>query len=67
MRATTPFLALGLSTVSLAASIVPQKLQLSSRRSPRGSSARRRAVSPVNVPLSDAFNGTDLQCVISIG
>lgn len=46
-------------------SVAPPKLQLSSRRSPRGFShaVRRRALPPFNEPLNDAFNGTDLQYV----
>ncbi|KAI0692888.1 acid protease [Cytidiella melzeri] len=39
----------------------PQTITLSSRLIPRGSSLGRRALSPINVPLADYFNGTDLQ------
>ena len=39
----------------------PQTICLTSRRTPRGSTFGKRALSSVNVPLADYFNGTDLQ------
>lgn len=64
MRVELSILTLCLSTTAYAASIAAPKISLSSRPS-RSSGAGRRAVSPINVPLNDGFNGTDLQCVTS--
>ncbi|KAF8904489.1 acid protease [Gymnopilus junonius] len=47
----------------------PHKVTLQSRSVPKGSSFRRRALSPTSVPLADFFLGTDLQWFgnISVG
>ncbi|KAF9023230.1 acid protease [Hymenopellis radicata] len=47
----------------------PSKIQLQSRKVLAGSSLRRRALGPANVPLDDFFKGTDLQWFgnISVG
>ncbi|TFK44408.1 aspartic peptidase domain-containing protein [Crucibulum laeve] len=49
--------------------VAPQTIALSSRVAPRGSSLKRRALSPSTVPLADFFLGTDLQWFgnISVG
>ncbi|KAF9051126.1 acid protease [Hymenopellis radicata] len=51
------------------ASASPSKIQLQSRKVPAGSSLRRRALGPANIPLDDFFKGTDLQWFgnISVG
>lgn len=40
---------------------VPQTISLTSRKAARGAAHARRALSPIGVPLTDYFNGTDLQ------
>lgn len=62
-----PFVLLGLLFLSgaYAEGPVPQKITLTSRVAPKGSSLKGRALSPVNVPLADFFKGTDLQYVIT--
>lgn len=40
---------------------VPQTISLTSRKVERGSALSRRALLPINVSLTDYFNGTDLQ------
>lgn len=47
--------------VSNGGTVAPQTISLQSRRSPKESPLRRRALSPSNVPLADFFLGTDLQ------
>ena len=39
----------------------PQTISLQSRQIPTGQSNLRRALSAINAPLTDYFNGTDLQ------
>ena len=39
----------------------PQTISLTSRKIARGAARARRALSPIDVPLADYFNGTDLQ------
>ncbi|KAF4620757.1 hypothetical protein D9613_000404 [Agrocybe pediades] len=47
--------------VANAGTVAPHTIALQSRRSPKESPLRRRALSPSNVPLADFFLGTDLQ------
>lgn len=63
MLASLGFVALSLSAVVSAS---PEPIALTSRKVHRGHSSglRKRALKPVNVPLLDFFNQTDLQCVL---
>jgi hypothetical protein len=54
-------LAVGATPTSLRQRAVPQTITLTSRKVAESSSHFRRALSPINVPLTDYFNGTDLQ------
>jgi len=44
----------------------PTTIQLQARVAPLGSSLKRRAVSPLNLPLQDFFLKTDLQLIFSV-
>ena len=54
------FLALCVTGASLQPHLQPMKIALKSRKAPENA-LRRRALSPIDVPLKDYFNRTDLQ------
>ena len=58
-------LVLGVAGASVEPRAKPAKIGLTSRKVSRDA-LRRRALSPVDVPLEDYFSGTDLQYVHSL-